>query len=88
LQVQLIYLLSEALEGVGQGDDDASQLLVVQAGCQVSICVAVLLFLSLPLQVSGYFGLKDVHYHALPGFQVVLGGRAGCLRHTWGNTRE
>ncbi|KAK2872951.1 hypothetical protein Q8A67_022848 [Cirrhinus molitorella] len=30
--VQFIYLLSEALEGVGQGDDDVGQLLFVQAG--------------------------------------------------------
>ncbi len=72
LQVQFLYLLSEALEGVGQGDDDASQLLVVQAVCQMYTCVIVLLFLSLPLQVSGCFGLKDVHHSDLPGFQVVL----------------
>ncbi len=67
---------------MGQGGDDAGQLLVVQAGCQVSTCVAVSLFHSLPLQVIGCFGLKDVHHRALPGLQVVqVGGRAGCLRH-------
>ncbi len=95
MQVQFIYLLSEALEGVGRGEDDASQLLAVQAGCQVSICVIVSLFLSLPLQVAGCFGLKDVYHSALPGFQLVLVSWQGwmsveCLRYTGslGGTRE
>ncbi len=67
---------------VGQGGDDAGQFIVVQAGCQVSTCVTVLLFLPLLLQVIGCFGLKDVHHRALPCLQVVrVGGRAGCLRH-------
>ncbi|KAF4101212.1 hypothetical protein G5714_017644 [Onychostoma macrolepis] len=86
-KVQFIYPLSEIQEIVGQGGNDAGQLLVVQAGCQVSTCVTVSLFLSLPLQVVGCFGLKDVHHRALPGFRVVLVSWPGwmsveCLRHT------
>ncbi len=79
----------DKIEGVGQGDDDANQLLVVQAGYRVSTCVAVSLFLSLPLQVTGCFGLKDVNHHALLVFQVVLVSWQGWMSvethwHTWG----
>jgi len=49
----------------------------------MSTCVAVSLFLSLPFQVVSCFRLKYVHHTALPGLQgVLVGGRAGCLRHT------
>ncbi|KAF4101527.1 hypothetical protein G5714_017959 [Onychostoma macrolepis] len=78
---------TSCLRIVGQGGDDVGQLLVVQAGCQVSTCVTVSLFLSLPLLVVGCFGLKGVHHCALPSFQVVLVSWQGwmsveCLRHT------
>ncbi len=57
----------------------------------VHLCCS-LAVLSLPLQVIGCFGLKDVHHSALPDFQVVLVSWQGwmsveCLRHTgtlWG----
>ncbi|KAF4109351.1 hypothetical protein G5714_010424 [Onychostoma macrolepis] len=86
--VQFIYLLSEIQEIVGQGGDNAGQLLVVQAGCQASTCVTVSLFLSLPLQIVGCFGLKDVQRQSpttsyfTPFTQVPN----GCCTRTAGHT--